>query len=275
MANVTTLSHGLYYIKNEDIIISLSKLLRIPVFWGLGNVNKQMTVIFSTFQEALTKSPVLRNVVPGVESIDHFVALTLQIKFLQKKLTFILASCLKSKITGDAFMISAWPGMGKTEISLKLLRSNAYHYISDDLTLIDREGYAYAFPRPTTIRKGFFYRVQVDPVAASWSELPDAHKTSKVRNLYILEYSQDQTITQLDRHEALRRLSIIMRNVLSYSSERTIVAYAYVNNEFNIDDLLEVQKEVLHDFLRKVPNFMLVRCSGPESALEMIRKTEL
>jgi len=272
-ANVTKIAHGLYHFRDEDLIISVTNILGIPVFWGLGNVSKHMVVILSTTQQALTKSPILRNFIPGVTSLDHYVPLTLQIKLLQKKLMFVLASFLKSKLTGDAFMISSWPGMGKTEISLKLIRSYAFQYMSDDLTMVDRNGYAYAFPHPTILRKGLIYRRQIDPIETSRNVMPITNK-SKVRNLYFLEYASRQTITQLDIDAAVRRLLVMIRGTLSYHSERTIVAYEYVNNEFEMEHFMEVQKEVLYGFLGNVKNCFLLKCPDQKSAIELIRKAE-
>jgi dolichol-phosphate mannosyltransferase len=71
--------------------------------------------------------------------------------FAERGYALVHAACLAA---GDsAFLVTARTDTGKTTTSLRLLDSNDYAFLSDDLTLVTPEGHVLTYPKPLTISR--------------------------------------------------------------------------------------------------------------------------
>jgi hypothetical protein len=55
------------------------------------------------------------------------------------------------RIGGEGVMLSAETDTGKTTTILRLIRHHGAEFLSDDMTIIDRDGTAHTYPKPLTI----------------------------------------------------------------------------------------------------------------------------
>lgn len=94
-----------------------------------------------TASRSLARSPhvLYTNV---VEALLRFV-------FVERGYMLLHAACMD--VDGRGVMLSARTDTGKTGTVLKLLRTSEGQFLSDDMTIIDRSGAAYSFPKPLTI----------------------------------------------------------------------------------------------------------------------------
>jgi dolichol-phosphate mannosyltransferase len=76
------------------------------------------------------------------------------------------------EIGGTGVMLSALTDTGKTGTVLRLLREHGGRFLSDDMTVIDAEGYAYCFPKPLTISAHTLRAVRANDLTRSeWRRL--------------------------------------------------------------------------------------------------------
>lgn len=68
----------------------------------------------------------------------------LWLKLLQKNYCLLHSACLAKN--GKGIVLAAYGDAGKTTTALRMIRNDAFSYLSDDLTLIDDKGLAYSYP---------------------------------------------------------------------------------------------------------------------------------
>jgi putative flippase GtrA len=71
--------------------------------------------------------------------------------FAERGYALVHAACLAKD--GEAFLVTARTDTGKTTTSLRLLDHEAYSFVSDDLTLVTRDGRVLTYPKPLTISR--------------------------------------------------------------------------------------------------------------------------
>ena len=80
------------------------------------------------------------------------------------------SACLE--IDGVGVMLSARTDTGKTGTILRLLREQNARFLSDDMTIIDRNGVAHSYPKPLTISQHTLRAIQAsDLTAKEWRKL--------------------------------------------------------------------------------------------------------
>lgn len=115
-----------------------------------------------TIGPLLAKSPhvVYCNV---LEVLLRFAAVT-------KDTILLHSACLD--IGGTGVMLSARTDTGKTGTILRLLREQNATFLSDDMTIVDRQGMAWTFPKPLTISQHTLRAVEADDLTArEWRKL--------------------------------------------------------------------------------------------------------
>mgnify|MGYP001053770418 CR=1 FL=1 len=73
----------------------------------------------------------------------------LRLVLASKGYVLLHAACLSANRNG--YLISAPPDTGKTTTILKCMKNSNFSFLSDDMTVVDRSGILYAFPKPLTI----------------------------------------------------------------------------------------------------------------------------
>lgn len=81
-----------------------------------------------------------------------------QIKNLEKRQSYIHASSFKKD--GKAIAVIAWGGVGKTTSMLKLVQQDGWKFLSDDLGIIDADGFVYRSPKKMQI---YAYNLENEP----------------------------------------------------------------------------------------------------------------
>jgi len=73
----------------------------------------------------------------------------LRLLFASKGYVLLHSACLSRD--GKGYLISAPPDTGKTTTILRCIGESGFEFLSDDMTILDRFGNLYAFPKPLTI----------------------------------------------------------------------------------------------------------------------------
>lgn len=194
----------------------------------------------------------------GPHVLSQTLSSILLIKFLEKGYTLIHSACVSGDSEG--MLISAWGDTGKTFTSSSLIQQCSFHFLSDDLTLIDRHGFAYCFPQE--MRKRVFNPFEKIPFLNKMriSKKVDVPKSiirdkSKIGKLFFLEKEMGDEVKEIDQNEALRRLLISTASTLNFNTSETILAYSYLDNRVNLGELMKKHEDIIRDTLKDVGCF--------------------
>ena len=90
------------------------------------------------------KSPRYR-IQPGIrQSIISMILAIIDWKLLQKNCALIFGACLEKE--GEGILIIAPSRGGKTLTSISLVKDYGFNYLSDDKTIVSKDGIAYSYP---------------------------------------------------------------------------------------------------------------------------------
>lgn len=78
----------------------------------------------------------------------NFLEPIINYKLMDKGLCLVHASCFS--LNDNGYIIHGYPYSGKTSILLRMLRDRA-DYVSDEMTIISKEGHAYSYPTPLNL----------------------------------------------------------------------------------------------------------------------------
>ncbi len=194
----------------------------------------------------------------GPHVLSQTLSSILLIKLLQKGYTIIHSACVSRDNKG--VLISAWGDTGKTFTSSSLVQQCSFHFLSDDLTLIDRNGTAYCFPQ--AMEKRIFHPFGKIPFLNKMkiSKKIDVSKIgivdkSKIDKLFFLEKEKGNELKEIDQHEALKRLLISTASTLNFNTSETILAYSYLDNRLNLGDLTKKHEEIIRNTLKDIRCF--------------------
>ncbi|PZR62039.1 MAG: hypothetical protein DLM71_07425 [Chloroflexi bacterium] len=73
------------------------------------------------------------------------------LRFLLVSRDHVLLHSASLVVDGKAVLLSAQTDTGKTSTVIKLVRDHAYHFLSDDMTIITPDGRAVCYPKPMTL----------------------------------------------------------------------------------------------------------------------------
>jgi dolichol-phosphate mannosyltransferase len=135
--------------KQSDLVAGLSKPTpHIRYDEGLGRLGFAVDIAWGKTVE-IVGSPILR-FSPHV-LYTNVVEPTLRWCFVERG--YALAHCACIAVDGRAYLITAKTDTGKTTTILKILDGYPASFLSDDLTLIDRDGRVLMYPKPLTISR--------------------------------------------------------------------------------------------------------------------------
>jgi dolichol-phosphate mannosyltransferase len=115
---------------------------------GPGRLGFAVAVDLADRIEA-TASPLLRRS-PHV-LYTNVVEPILRWTFAERGYALVHAACLAAG--EDAFLLTARTDTGKTTTSLRMLDGHPYSFLSDDLTIVSRDGRVLTYPKPLTISR--------------------------------------------------------------------------------------------------------------------------
>jgi hypothetical protein len=223
---------------------------------------------------------------PGI----HLTDIT-AIKLLEKDFAPVHSACLS--LNNDGILLFAPPNMGKSLTTFLALKSG-YNYLSEDITVVDRNC-AYSCPQTTTflpfveersvklslfklLRSRFnvlsylVFPYLIKEPHVDISKLSENFKSSEkanIRYICILERGEEG-IEEIDKERALRNISILNRNEFYYPMNPVLLAYSYFNQNFNLDKLMEKEKEILSAIIDKSECYIL-KVKEPKEYVTLLR----
>lgn len=217
------------------------------------------------------------------------------IKLIQKGSTFIQSGCL-SYLGKYAVLISGLPDLGKTSTVLSLLDGKKFRFMSDDLTIIKKDGSAYSYPREANVSahtstgylphpQGYLKRKLFKSRAISLftekilrrattrrMKIPDEliNDKSPIEKIFLLGgYEKSGTIKRISKKEAIK--AIMTSTIASESPiHGSLDLYCY---SFGIDlfDVLKKRREILENAIKNTECYRLAAPSV-EKYPQMIRE---
>jgi len=224
------------------------------------------------------------------------------IKLLQRE-SFIIHGALLN-INDHIVSLVGMPDVGKTLTSVELALERKAKIYSDDMTIVCSNGKAYGLP-PRSIGlgtlsekpllkllklrrlKSLFYNSFIRyiswlpyvPINVGKNMLISIDEFNKLCGqcidmgggipdyLIILEVGGTTSeIKCLDTYEAKQKiLYASMREWYYFDTNPLLLKYAYANPSFSFLDMLKMREQVIENFIRQVPNLILMR--GPSSKL--------
>lgn len=100
----------------------------------------------------------------------NIIEALLRFLFVAQGRMLLHSACLE--LNGVGIVLSAKTDTGKTGTVLRLVREHGAKFLSDDMTVIDVTGQAWAFPKPLTISQHTLRAIDIDELtAAEWRRL--------------------------------------------------------------------------------------------------------
>lgn len=222
--------------------------------------------------------------------IEVIVWRTGWVKLLYKGYTFLHSACLT---TGkDAFLLIGFSNTGKSVTCLRsLLQNKNFQYLSDDVTILDAEGKAYCnFTRissrvlkavglPITLKNQITIALE-NMIPPPLSYFINQRKTisldieniigisrisekAKVRAIIFIERGPDG-VSEFSKDMAIER--ILIQNVEGlnplYSSIPILLYYSYLNLDFNINNLKEIEQKIITKVVENCDVFIVRSHNG-------------
>ena len=217
------------------------------------------------------------------------------LKLLQNKCSFIHSSCVSIKNHG--FLFVAFPDTGKSTTAISMVKQNNAEYLSDDLTIIDRDGRAYCYPTPITMSSkviemsinkkiglkrmlklkfcSFLQKhlitnyvasklFRFPPTAYIWDIIKNIKiaREAKVDAICLLEFGKDE-IRKVSSDYMLRQANLINWEIVRHlTANFFIIVYSYFNPELELSDYLNTHQEIMEDFLTQAESFIVRSKNG-------------
>ena len=219
------------------------------------------------------------------QQLSELIEAIVSIRLLQKGLTFLHSACLSYNQQG--ILLPAFGDTGKTTTALSLLGYSGFHYLSDDLTIVNGDAEALCFPSPCTIHLNTYRTVRsakidkmeltklifkslisrLDPGLFFSSCLRvdifdlikdvKLDKRTKVRTIYFLEKGAEN-MTRIDKDDAIKKLTALNLTEISWYSNPFILAYSYFNPQFDLEGLMSKEKETISKFIDNVEKCFVI-----------------
>lgn len=198
----------------------------------------------------------------------------INLKLLESDFLLLHAGCVGYD-NSKAALIAALPDVGKTYTTLRFLE-DGFHFLSEDLVVLDKVGRAYGIPYTETVDKrknmsrfglqsitkkiyekifkaNFMKKNAIDSgYLKSGGFMPKAN----VEKLFILDRGEEK-IEKISPERAFSILLPLNRLEFSYFRNEIILTYMFFNDDYNIDDFMQKEADLLRAFLDKVPIFLV------------------
>ena len=228
--------------------------------------------------------------------LDIPIRSIIEIKLIQKKFALIHSGCLNYK--GNCFLFTATRDTGKTSTILSLLDGKNFKFMSDDLTIISKDGIAFSYPEkvdisPYTLTGSIFpaYSNKIKGKLAKSHfitlfsgrflnvELTEQREIPKnlienrgsIDKVFVLVGGNNKEgIEQIDNEEAVRKIFSSTIELINPSKEYLLNLYSYVCN-FDLFDLLVKEREIISKAVKDAECFE-VRSNKVKRFPEMIKE---
>jgi hypothetical protein len=272
---LTEVAPGLYFSKENETVVSTFSLLGMKATWSVKKLlGKPTEVTVNRLYQILSKT-LLTQAISTAFPDQAFIQMITHIKLLQKNHTFLVGACFEPNGSNTATIISSMGGMGKTSLVFKTLEEIGGKFFSDDMVIISKNGKIYSYPKPVRTRHvsipPFDLETYVQPATLLGPNI-QMKKTSRVGNLVLLERSDKTELNPLSPEDALNKLLLINRKLLPYYMERSIIAYSYMNTSFSIGALMNLETDILQNFLKDANCYVMKSRPGDvRSSIKLLR----
>ena len=216
-------------------------------------------------------------------SIQNLIDSITRIKQIQNGYLSIHAACVSND--EHTILIPAYPNVGKTLSCLQLLKEG-YRYISDDTVLVDKNGCAYLATFSSaisykdflkfisssgigvlkyyqTLLKAKIYEINkriIQQPKISLAEIFPVKTKTKVDTIATVEIGPKH-IEKIDMFDMTTKIMNINNYSLSKLNNPLVGAYSYFNNEFNVEEIENINWINLFDFVESCDEYYNLSCN--------------
>jgi len=263
------ISHGLYYLKEEESIASELNILGIKIIWEVKNILKENTELRYSHSYWFASKYFLKVPISSAHRFLPLIKMIIQIKLLLKNYSFLAGGAVALKNRGVIFTgISA---SGKTTTLINFMNNFAAKFISDDLLILSKDE-AYSYPSTIPIRRYNFAFISFNKLINPLEKFKGKVLTSikSTFDIYFLEKSSSRYIKNISRSEGINKLCNLNNKVLLYFHERVLSSFPYLYEELSLLNLQEKQLGILSEFFQDA-NFYIMSASDINDYTKMLK----
>jgi len=205
----------------------------------------------------------------------------LEFKLLTRNHILAHAACISKNDEG--YVICAPPGIGKTMVSLRLVKDRGFQFLSDDRTIMSESGRAYCYPKNVKLhmphanefklskkvktkllmgkmlnpyvipltkgRRQIAHRVPVTDII----ENAEVRKNCKISKLIFLKPARDEGVTEIDLDIALKFLLLSNRWLRVFWADHLFIPYSYSDPDFDLEKVEENERSIMERALKNAP----------------------
>ena len=222
----------------------------------------------------------------------------MNIKLLKKGYTFLHGACISRQNKGA--LLCAFPNTGKTLTALLSLKNkHGFSYLSDDITIVDDEGYAYCYPEPHPFfghakggkanEKDYIkfaiklispiMKIHVNEPIKQFTKIysdiknPKIDRKVKIANIFFLERTQEnikENTKEITAKKAYAKLVASNRHEFPYCTDPILLTYSYFNPEMDFDNLCFKERKILLSLIKHAQKFFILRSRNPEKFIDLV-----
>lgn len=282
------------YEPDSDLAIFRENWLGLSMTLAVRNLSSNKLKIQLMVRE---KRGWLAPVRPPRLGIDYLLRVLLHLVLIQKGHTMTHAACLQAKESGKGLMIAAPSFSGKTSTTITLARSGFFNYLSDDITIVDGQGKALAYPTPvnasrdlirrnglaldwrSSLRlsvKAALSRIAPEPLVYPRTMIPVTDRLPVARSTTIdsfcLLVPGSASVEETSEEEMLKNLLLLNRGEFFFFEHPFTVEYAYMNQAFPMQRFEMRHEEILRDAVGASSRHVIVRAASANEFAEVIRR---
>jgi len=218
----------------------------------------------------------------------------ISIKLIQKGYTLIHSGCLN--YSGDqCFIISALQNMGKTSTILSLLDGKKFEFMSDDHTILSKNGFAYSYPARVGISpftstgnaisvgrtkkmlaksqllNHFFARLNLELMDHKEVSPELIKDKSIVKEVFVVGANgEEDKVIKISNDDAAKKILMSTIETNDLFGRYSLNLYSYV---FNLDllELFDKQRDIIKEGIKKAECFEL-RANKKEKYPKMVKE---
>lgn len=216
-------------------------------------------------------------------------------KLISMGKTLVHSACVE--LNGEGCLINAWLGMGKTMSTIKLAM-RGFHFLGDDLVILDDKGSVYAFPLPLKlslpharvlhlsgwikaklmlgelIEKIPYVRRRIELV--HFEKITDLIKAcsvtekAEIKKVFILQKASKNDLIPLDRQQVVKVLALQSKWERIFWTDRIFIPYSFTDDDFNLTFLEEKEMKIIEGAVRNTECFKVLFKRYASDELEKI-----
>jgi hypothetical protein len=281
------------YEPDSDTAVFQENWLGLSMAFAVANLSSSKLKTHVTIRE---KRGWLAPVRPPRLGIDYLLRVLLHVLLIEKGYTITHAACLQDRESGKGLLIAAPAFSGKTSTAIALACSGAFNYLSDDMTIIDSNRSAFAYPTPvnasvklvrthglaggrrmiTLSAKQILSRIVPEPLMYPRTMLQVAARVPISRTTMIdsicLLMPGSPAVAEVSKERALEELVLLNRGEFLFFEHPFILDYAYLNQAFPLQELERKHEDTLRKVVETSSKQWIVRASRANDFAEVIRR---